>query len=303
MRLRTLPALLCMLCCSLPAAAPAQGGATGMAFLKLGVGGRSVAMGDAGVVSSTGGAASYYNPANILEGGRPSILLMHNQWIQDIATEYLGAAVPLGDWGLAFHVNSTGIDNIEVREVPGEAAGTFNARNLSIGMSAAFRAFDDWSAGVTVKYLYEKIYVDQADGYAFDAGIRYRTPIPGLSAGAAAANLGSMAVLRTEATRLPALFRAGAAYQTPVPAFDGTLLVEADGFTLFKDPAFHLQLGAEADYRGIVFLRAGYQTGYDVRGFSAGLGARIGVLGFDYGFTPFQNDLGSSHTVSLEIRL
>ena len=43
-----------------------QPGQSGLAFLKLGVSGRGVAMGDALSALITGAAANYYNPAGLL---------------------------------------------------------------------------------------------------------------------------------------------------------------------------------------------------------------------------------------------
>lgn len=277
----------------------AQGGSTGLAFLKLGVGARNVAMGDVGVVSAEGGGAMHYNAANILNDKCPVLTIMHNEWIQVISTEYIGASIPFDWWGLGFHVNTTSVRNIEVRDVPGIPIGTFTARDFSTGISIAFMFDDNLFVGATAKYLFEKIYVNNADGYAFDLGVRYQTDIPNLSTGFAVTNLGSMRALKIESIKLPALMRLGAAYVMPLGFLSGNLLIEADGATVFREKKFTLNVGVEADYQRIVFLRAGYQTVSDIKGFSGGIGAVYSQFRFDYGFTPFQNDFGSSQTISL----
>jgi hypothetical protein len=56
-------------------------------------------------------------------------------------------------------------------------------------------------------------------------------------------------------------------------------------------------------YESFLALRAGYQIGYDAKGYSAGLGIRYGLLQFDYAFVPFLNDLGNTHTFALTFNL
>jgi hypothetical protein len=63
--------------------------------------------------------------------------------------------------------------------------------------------------------------------------------------------------------------------------------------------ATHLNLGVEADYDRTLFVRLGYQTGYDTRGFSAGIGASYSLLRFDYAVTPWSEGFGLAHTASL----
>ena len=64
----------------------------------------------------------------------------------------------------------------------------------------------------------------------------------------------------------------------------------------------HLNLAAEVFYDKLIALRVGYQTGYESRGFTGGLGLRWGNLGFDYAFLPFSLGLGSANLFSLQFR-
>lgn len=52
--------------------------------------------------------------------------------------------------------------------------------------------------------------------------------------------------------------------------------------------------GVERSYRNLS-LRAGYQTGYDEKNFSFGLGITYRNFHLDYAFVPYQSDLGSAH--------
>lgn len=277
-----------------------QAGQTGLTFLKLGVGGRALGMGEAYTAIANDPAATYYNPAALSLTDASQFLLMHKQWIQDTKTEFFAARTSLEKFSLGVSLNSTSVDNIEIREVPGPPIGTFTARNAAIGASAAYEINPDLSVGATVKYLYEKILVEQASGYGIDLGAAYMTPWD-LRLAFAVNNLGSMGALVTESSKLPTVIRFGTGYVRPIEAIDATVTLAADVVSFTGEQKTHLHLGAEIEYRHSFALRAGYQTGYEARGFSAGVGIAYELLRLDYAFVPFSYDLGTTHTFSLGI--
>jgi hypothetical protein len=277
-----------------------QVGQTGLAFLKLGVGARALGMGEAYSAIATDPSGMYYNPASLALASTPQLLLMHKEWIQDTKTEYIGATTNVGKVVLGISVNSTSISNIEIREVPGPAQGSFDSRNAAIGISGAYRLDSSFSIGITGKYLYEKILVNEASGLAVDLGGWYLTPW-NVRLALAVNDLGSLNELEYESTKLPTTIRAGAAYEIPVPSIDGTVTAASDIVTITGENKTHLHLGAEGNYRQSLLVRLGYQTGYDARSFSTGVGFRYGLFQFDYAFVPTKFDLGSTHTFSLMI--
>jgi len=298
-----LPALILLIGLCSPLALHAQG-STGLSFLKIGVGGRNIAMGDAAVAGGTNAEAAYYNPALIAASRSASVTIMHNKWFGDITTQYLGAAVPLEGWSFGVFVGLTSVPEIEIRTVPGEAEDTFDSHNFAAGFTAAMPLGEDVEIGITAKYVFEKILVHSADGYAFDLGIRAQ-PFEGeilsrVVLGAAVSNLGSMSELHDESSKLPALARYGAAYSIPVQVTKGNLNIEVNGMTLFDNSKTHISIAGEIDYSRLLFIRAGYQSGFDVKDFTAGVGVAYSAVRFDYGYTPFK-ELGSAHTVSLSI--
>ena len=201
----------------------------------------------------------------------------------------------------------TSVGGLELREVPGEPLGTTDTRNFAGGVSAAFAIADGIDVGATAKYVFEKIHVDEAGGYAFDFGVAVRPfsegDLANLRTGVMLANIGSMTELRTVATKLPSLLRYGAAYHIPVESVKGGLNVTAEGLTLLEESTTHLNIGAEFDYLGMVYLRLGYRSGYDNNGISFGGGATYSSLRFDYAFTPFSESFGNAHTIALSITL
>ena len=287
-------------------AAVAEGGASGMAFLKLGISARGVAMGDAMTALASGAGATYYNPAGMLADGDSTrtadILVMHKEWIQDTRTEFLGAAIDLGaEHAIGFSLNTTTVSEIEIRTRPGEAEGTFSTRSLALGASYARHISDELRLGVTARFLYEQILVDEASGFGGDIGVQYDTPVEGLTAGVTIANIGAMSALRTESTRLPLLARAGAAYPIDISSLDANLLVAADLLHLFREERTLAAFGAEMLFAQTVTARAGYQAGSEGRGLSLGGGVRYKLFSFDYAFSRLAGELGNGHTLALGI--
>jgi hypothetical protein len=284
------------------------GGGSGMAFLKLGVSSQGVAMGDAMSASAAGAAATYYNPAGLLVNGGPSsaptFLAMHKEWIQDTRTEFLGTAFTIGEGhALGFSLNTTTVSEIEIRTRPGEAQGTFTARDLALGISYAHSIAEHVRAGISVRYLYEQILVDDATGIGGDIGVQVDTPLDGLVAGAAIANIGSMNEMRSEAVRLPLLARFGVAYPLELPSMDARVLLVADGLHLFHEARTLAALGTEFTFASTVAVRAGYQSGSEGRGLSLGGGVRYGIFSLDYAYSKLATALGNGHTIALGLAL
>ncbi len=279
----------------------AQGGDAGLSFLKLGVGGRAIGMGDANVALATDATALHYNPAGLTQENKTDITVMHNEWIKDVRTEFLGVKIPLSCCAVGAFANTTNVSGIEIRQVPGPPEGTFSAHDFAAGAAFAYQIDPSFSIGITAKFLYEKLLVDESVGGAFDLGFLYLSPVEGLQFGLTASNFGFMSKLREERTKLPSAVRIGCAYMVSVPSLSGTVSLAADGFKVLADDKVHLAVGGEFDYGRTFAARIGYQFGYESKGISAGVGMRYGMFKVDYGFTPFSLDLGSAHTLSVGV--
>jgi hypothetical protein len=286
----------------------AQPGESGMTFLTLGVSARGLAMGDAMCALASGPAATHYNPASLLppdgQSSLTQILFSHKEWIQDTRSEFLGASMPLGkDQTLGFSVNTTTVSDIEVRVRPGPSEGTFTARDFSAGLSYAQRIDSTISFGISAKFLYEKILIDEASGFAADAGVRWQTPVEHLLVGASVTNIGSMSDLRTESTKLPTMLRIGPAYTFGAGESQLVCAVGADLIRVFPDKQTLVNAGGEVVFNDFVAARAGYQFGSDSRGLTLGIGILYKSLALDYAYARVGSDLGTGHTVSLAFTL
>jgi hypothetical protein len=270
---------------------------TGLPFLKNGNDARSAAMGEAGTGLFGDHTSFYYNPASLRFSQQHQLMIGHRQGFADITADHLGATIPGETFTFGITAMTTSVADIEIRQRPGEAEGTFNARNASLGAGAALSLSDALTAGVTGKLLYEKIYIDEASGYAFDAGLAYRFSDE-ITAGLSLLNFGSMSVLRSVATELPATIRLGGAYTSPVTA-ELVLVGAADVVQTLNDDGIHLHFGMEAVYSSMFMLRAGFQTGYESRSFTVGGGVRYGILRVDYAFIPMSGAFSPNHAFTL----
>jgi long-subunit fatty acid transport protein len=277
-----------------------QAGKTGLSFLKLGLGSRALSMGEAYSAIGNEPGAMNYNPATLTQSQSVQAVFSHREWVQDTKSEFLGVTTMLDDFVLGFGVNSVSVSDIEIRSVPGEADGTFDAKNASLGISAAYKFSDEISAGFTANYLYEKIYVDEATGFGWNFGATYVTPWD-VRLGFALNNLGSMNELQSIATTLPTTFRFGGAYEIPLEKIDGGFTTAAEIVSVKNEGKAHLHLGVEFEYQKMFALRGGFQSGYESKSFTSGIGFKYNMFKLDYAFVPVKLDLGSSHSFTIGV--
>ena len=278
--------------------ANAQDNTHGFAFLRIGVGGRASGMGEAYTAVGKGAQATFWNPALIKSTTNNSVMISHTEWLEDISSNFL--AYSYGKKRVAFGLSlySNTVSNIEKRSRPTVTPeGVFSANDFFLGVSFSYLLKDNLSIGTTVKYIYQKIYIEDASGYAADLGAACDMLDKKLRIGAVIKNIGSVNILKEEETSLPSLIRIGAAYKINDLSEDIKIITAADFEKVFDGDSY-AYFGSEIDYRKKLFLRIGLQSGYDARGFTYGLGVLIKKYQFDYGFQPFSYNLGNTHRIS-----
>ncbi|HZW40605.1 MAG TPA: PorV/PorQ family protein [Ignavibacteriaceae bacterium] len=276
---------------------------TGLSFLKFSFGARNAALGDAGTALSNDVTSLFYNPAKLPYTSNTEIMVMHNEWVQDVRSEVLGVSTFIGKVPLAFGFNITSADNIEIRQIASaEPISTFNAHYFFGSISSGFFITDSITAGASVKYLFESLYTDEAQGWGFDVALNYRSMIEGLELSAAVRNFGTMNALKVEKTKLPAELRIGPSYKFELSNFPLDITAGAEYLKFFDSKDNHLNFGAEFLYDNLLSLRGGYQTGFEARSYTLGLGLQWNKLSFDYAFVPFNSGLGTSNLLSLKIK-
>lgn len=277
-------------------------GNTGLSFLKFGFGARNIAMGDAGNSASNDLSALYYNPARLSSLEMNEAIFMHSSWIQDVNSEVFGIKWDLFGLPWAVGLNYTNVSDIEIRTYPGEPQAKFNANYFYGSLSTGFYILDNLSLGGTIKYLYEGLLSDEATGLGFDLGVSYNLPLKGLSVSSVIRNIGSMNALRNEETKLPTDFRLGSAYSFRLEATKLDFVAVAELQKYLDTDDIHFNLGGDIVYDQIIALRLGYQTGYESKDFTGGIGLMWGNLRFDYAYLPFSLGLGTANLFSLQFR-
>ncbi len=272
----------------------------GLSFLKIGFDARNVALGDVGVASGNDVSAVAYNPANLIIQNKTQISFTHNSWMTDVASELLGAKFSLFGLNFGLQINSTAIKNIEIRERPGEAISTFNASYFTGGLVTGFDVTKNISAGIGVKYIYESLFTDDAWGFGFDFGARYSHIAKNFDLALSIQNIGSMNKLKETSTKLPSSISFGASYLIPLNTENFSVSGFASIRKYFNESTTHFNLAAEGSYKKTVHLRLGYQSGYEARSFSGGLGFSWKGFEIDYAFAPFGYDLGNSHVIGVK---
>ena len=286
----------------LPADARSDAGSTGMAFLRIGVGARAAALGDAYVAVPGDGFASHWNPAGLARLRGREFTAMHNEWAQGIRHEYGGLALgsERGAIGLSAALVHSG--DLERRVRPSaEPLGTFSVYDMALSACYARMVRDDLALGLTGRWLAEKIHVDRASGFALDLGMLYAPPVDGLHLGLAVRNLGKMGELRNESIDLPTDLWVGLSHCGKIPSSGIEVLVTGD-LRVPEDGERSVHIGLEAHPAAPLYLRAGYST-EDVRGLTAGFGLVWGGWAMDYAFVPLKQDLGNTHRISLRWRV
>lgn len=283
-------------CIFITASVLAQGTSRGSANLKLPSTPLVGATGEAFVADSKSLQSISLNPANVAGTEYYSVLFSHTSWIQDIRTEYLSIAAPFNFGVLAFSVANTSVDGIELRTIPGPPVGSFNSQASVFQLNYGVAIADNVLIGIAPKYLYEKIFVDDATGWGVDIGTLYTPPIENLTVGLSLTNLGSLSAFRENKSDLPSQMHIGATYSFSMNEF--SFRTAASFSSEFGISVHHLSLGGEATFDPLT-IRLGYKTGYEYRGFSAGIGIRYALVVLDYAFLPSSAEMGNSHIISL----
>ncbi|MFH0989794.1 MAG: PorV/PorQ family protein [bacterium] len=274
-----------------------QGSSTGSSHLKLPTNAQDASLGQSRVASTGSLHSASLNPATIYTTHAPQVLISHTSWIQDLQRQLIQARFPLLNGTTALAVSSFSLNGIELREQPGAASGTFNATSAVFEAAYSTPLDESLTIGIATRYLYEKIFIDEATGYGIDIGALYQVSLENLSVGLAVTNLGSMKAFRSVAGTLPTTVRIGAQYHYPV---SDVLLTPTFAFSNETHTGVnHVHAGMEGLYDNLLAVRFGYVTGYDSRGFSAGIGIHYTGIQLDYAYLPFSLGLGDAHILSL----
>lgn len=265
-------------------------GMAGMSFLKIAPSARIAAMGGVGVARYSGPSALWANPALAAGEDTRSIEFSHIEWVEGIKQEYASFNTKTSIGSIGFGVQVFDSDDIELRgNLPSDSPlGSYSIKNAAFSMTYARTIAGGISAGVTARKLFEKVSMETADGYSFDAGIKAVVPgIEGLRIAVAARNYGHMEKLKNDRTKLPSDVAVGLAYKCKAPVIAKDMILVGDYiFPKYGDSG--VRIGVELVPLDRFYTRIGYRSDSDIEDVSFGIGIIYQMFTFDAAYTPMK---------------
>jgi long-subunit fatty acid transport protein len=284
-------------------------GTLGGQSLKMGVGARANAMGDAYTSIADDATAVYWNPAGIARLSGQSITLNHTAWPADMLFDQAGYVFNIkwipGMLGVNVRALTMSRDIVRTTYLPEGTGDTFDAGEWTYGLSYARALTDKFSAGFNVNYVQTGLADVKGTAVTFDFGTLYDVGVLGAKIGMTIQNIGSDMTFIDEKVKMPVFFRVGGSALL-MQQGESRLLTVAE-FTHPPDNSEKLNLGAEYGFRDYLFLRGGYKVNYDTEGLTAGIGVKFpltviksSVARLDYAFQDLKF-LSDAHHVSLNV--
>jgi hypothetical protein len=209
-------------------------GTTSAEFLLLGAGARGTALGGSFAAIATDISSLYYNPAGSALLDRPGIMVGTYDYVADTRYSWGGVAFPLsgGARTIGFQLGTFGFKDqpIYTEEQPDGTGGTYSVNQTFIGGTFAQNFSDRFSAGITAKYVDDRLGTVSGKAFAVDFGTNFHASLNNhpVKFSFVLANLGSN--LNYSGTGLQ-----GDVQRTPIPGEDDTPTLPQQANLLTKD--------------------------------------------------------------------
>lgn len=277
-------------------------------FLKIGVTARATGMGSAFTALANDYEAAYWNPAGLVDVDGTVVAVSHTEWPADINVDYANYTfAPSFIRGkVSLHARGVTMDPQVVRTIFRQdgTGEMFDAGDMSFGLSYSRYFTDKFSAGLTGSWVHMGLADRSVNTFVADFGLLYRIGIQGMKLGMAVQNIGSEVNFDDRSSKMPTLFKVGLAVDAYRSGPHG--LIAVGEFSHPSDNKERQNIGVEYSYNQFLFLRSGYNIGYDSEQFAAGAGVDLQTsqstsIAVDYSFVDMQA-LGGVHRVSLGFR-
>ena len=290
--------------------AEGNGGYAG-AYLRMGLGARSIAMGNTGIADKPTAYGAFYNPAIFGYIQDKKVGLSHSFLSLDRHVNFIGYSMNIPP-GAGFSIGwiETGVGDLKSRNSIGLETGDINQTANAVLFSFGRGFSEKIAVGVTIKILWEFINdgTDEFDygsnGVGLDLGLLYRFN-EDITFGYQIRDLMSKLKASTDKIfdrggttidKFPVIHKLGGSYKTPVRWLRVNYEFE---WSNKKDYIHHF--GTEVLWGKNLALRLGLDDG----NFTFGGGMDFSFMGtisfLDYAFQPSIYDEGSSHLFSWQI--
>ncbi|MCK6601234.1 MAG: PorV/PorQ family protein [Bacteroidetes bacterium] len=290
-------------------------------FLKIGVGAREVALAETGITISDDANSLFWNPGHIALMTGVSSSFSYNHWYADINQTTLALVYPAGDIGtFGFSVNylTTGAMERRTTLQPFGTGEKFNYYDGAFGLTYARQMTQQFTFGITAKYITEHLAEVEFSAVALDLGMTYILDEKDTRLSIALMNFGGRHKPSGEAT--PPDMEAVSSYQeyqTPSNFRLGMSkvffrnedhqILAAVQLNHPNDGAENYSAGVEYGFMDLLYLRSGLKLnvdGQDVPSF--GFGLKKALLSFDTRFdyaASYISPLGFAHRLTLGLTI
>jgi len=301
-----------------------RAGLSTLSFLKNDINPRSAALSGASVALDADPFSLYTNPAAAADLRSFSAAISNHTVGAGIQQSYASATIPRkkreAAFGLSLNMLNSGAMDVRTEFQPQGTGEKFYVTNLAAGFTYAQKLSDMFSAGITVKYIYEQIADFNNSTAAADVSFLYKTDFKDLRFAVMVQNFGGSSSIDggdikstfnrpdpydAENYSVPTVFKLGAT-MVPWKSETQSLLVSAQ-LNHPNDNAENYRFGVEYEYLKLLYLRAGYVLNLDGQSLPTfGLGIRHRLLGnpmhIGYGVNP-TDFLGLKHTVGISFTI
>ncbi|MBC8344003.1 MAG: PorV/PorQ family protein [Bacteroidetes bacterium] len=311
----------------LPSFGNSRTGTAGLQFLKIVPDARSASLSGSYLALCDDVSAVFWNPAALthMDSNRYHFQFGHTSYFAGVDMNYAGFAWTrsnLNYWAFSVINLSSGDMPMTTEYQPFGNGLTFSTSNLLTALSFAKVLSDNFSFGISAKYVYEDIAGVKMHNGIFDLGFVYNIGIKRTTKFAVGiANFGfnvspngevtlttrngEQTIDQFESVSVPSIFRMGIASKI----YDrNKQAVSLTGqLTHPTDNNERIGFGLEYSLKKVLYLRTGYEFGADQNGWpSAGVGIYLqryfGYLSFDYSFNN-KDLLGSIHRLTVGFSL
>ncbi|MEW6556359.1 MAG: PorV/PorQ family protein [Elusimicrobiota bacterium] len=273
-------------------------GTTSGQFLNIPVAARASSLAEAYTGYAKDAGIIEYNPAGVGNIYNNEIYLSYLAYFEQTSVQSLTFVKPLKKYVVGLNGKYLNSKDTE-RDIYGNDKGSFDIIDWSVLLSGAYKITNEFSVGLGVRNIAEKLNDKSADGFAVNIGIFIAQPKQRISLGAAVVNIGNNIKFDKENDPLTLTLKLGGSWGFSHRA---TLLVEV---IQPNDSGLKQRLAVEYHLTEPLWLRFGWKINQrkfaDYTGFTSGFGLRINRFYLDYAFVP-HSDLGVSHYITTGLR-
>lgn len=285
-----------------------KAGSAGLQFLKIGIGARETAMGQAAGSMTENSSSVFWNPAGVGFSNGMQMMVTHQQWLVDSRVDAVAMTLPVKSLVVGLSAVNFAIKEYEetTAMAPYGTGNMIRAGDMLVGLTVARRFSDKLSIGGQIKWVQEVLDDRTFDNILFDIGTIYKTGFRNLQLGFAFQHYGPDMKIADLLFRTPLLFRVSAV--DDVFRWKNQRLTLAAELIHPTDNNEIINIGLEYELLNMIALRGGYRVNVDEGNLSFGFGinppAVIGVgTHFDYSMVSFGNIFGEIHQFTLSFTL